>query len=210
MGEYVKASGRFGLVRLYDPVTAITAREGAWRPRAVALAREVLPDGGTVVDIGAGTGNSALRFLKGGFEVIAVDGDPEVLAIARSKKGAEKIDWREGFSTDLDLEDGSVDAVNLSLLLHHLSDEAKGQTLREARRVLRPGGVLIVSDWGPPATLLKPAFLGLRLLDGRENTAAHANGQIPAMIANAGFGEVSVEGRYSTAWGTLELIRAIP
>ena len=30
------------------------------------------------------------------------------------------------------------------------------------------------------------------------------------MIANAGFGEVSVEGRFSTAWGTLELIRAIP
>ena len=153
MGEYVKASGRFGLVRLYDPVTAIiTAREEPWRPRAVALAREVLPDGGTVLNIGAGTGNSALRFLKGGFEVIAVGGDPEVLAIARSKKGAEKIDWREGFSTDLDLEDGSVDAVNLSLLLHHLPTRRRVRRWG-SRRVLRPGGVLIVSDWGPPATL---------------------------------------------------------
>jgi len=210
MADYVKAAGRFGLVRLYDPVTAITTRENVWRPRGVELAREVLPDGGTVLDIGAGTGSSALAFLKEGFEVIAVDGDPEALEIAASKDGADRIDFREGFSTDLDLADATVDAVNVSLLLHHLDDEAKARTLAEARRVLRPGGVLIVSDWGPPTLPLKPFFFGLRLLDGRENTAAHAEGRIPSMITDAGFTDVGVEDSYTTAWGLLQIIRARP
>ena len=208
MSEYVKATGRVRLLSLYDPVIALTTREGRWRSRAVELVREVLPEGGTVLDVGAGTGRSAFAYLDGGFEVIAVDGDPEILEIARSRPGAERIDWREGLSTSLDLEDGTVDAVNLSLMLHHLSDLDKRRTLGEARRVLRPGGVLIVSDWGRPTLAMKPFFFGLQLLDGRENTGAHGRGEIPGMIADAGFIGVTTEGRYSTAWGLLELIRA--
>jgi SAM-dependent methyltransferase len=205
---YVRATGRVGLLSLYDPVIALTTREGRWRPLAVELARRSLPDGGTVLDLGAGTGRSTFAFREGGFDVIALDGDPEALDIARSRPGAEGVDWREGFSTDLDLDDGSVDAVNISLLLHHLDDDAKRRTLGEAGRVLRPGGVLIVSDWGVPTTFMKPFFRVLQLLDGRENTAAHGRGEIPGMIAGAGFTSVTSEGRYPTAWGLLEVIRA--
>ena len=54
--RYVPAAGRAGLTALYDPVMALTMREQRWRPRLVAATLAGLPRGGTVIDVGAGTG----------------------------------------------------------------------------------------------------------------------------------------------------------
>jgi ubiquinone/menaquinone biosynthesis C-methylase UbiE len=215
--RYVPAAGRAGLTRLYDPALALTMRERRWRPRLLDAVAAGLPHAGTVVDVGAGTGTFAIALARARPDVlvIGVDGDPQALEIARAKPGADRVEWREGLAGGLTtgdaLAEGSADAVVMSLLLHHLTPDAKHTALVDARRALGARGWLHVADWGDPGDLLmRIAFTGLRLLDGFENTRAHADGELPAVIRAAGFDGVERHARLRTAWGRLELLRARP
>jgi len=217
VSRYVPAAGRAGLTRLYDPALALTMRERRWRPRLLDAVVAGLPQAGTVVDVGAGTGTFAIALARArpDVSVIAVDGDRQALELAQRKPGAERVEWREGLAGGLTTVDGvaagSADAIVMSLLLHHLTPEAKHAALADARRALGPRGWLHVADWGEPGDLLmKIAFTGLRLLDGFANTRAHAEGELPELIRAAGFGAVERHARLRTAWGRLELLRARP
>jgi hypothetical protein len=75
--------------------------------------------------------------------------------------------------------------------------------------VLRPGGRLVIADWGVPAGLVQKAvFPTLRVLDGATGLADHAAGRLPTVIADAGFDDVSCRLRLPTVWGTLEVLTA--
>jgi hypothetical protein len=80
------------------------------------------------------------------------------------------------------------------------------------RALLRPGGELHVADWGKPHNrLMAVASLGFRWFDGGETTGANLRGELPALIAAAGFGEVAETGRWMTPFGTLAFVRgAVP
>jgi ubiquinone/menaquinone biosynthesis C-methylase UbiE len=201
--RYVPAAGLRALTRLYDPIVSLTMREARWRP---ALVRAVLDgDPATVADVGAGTGTLSIELARAA-HVIAIDGDPEALAIAQHKPGADRVDWRQGTADALPLEDASVDRVVVSLVLHHLSDPAKHAALAEMRRVLRPGGRLHVADWGRPRGLVPTAgFRALQAIDGVENTRALGEGRLPELLGAAGFTAVHTAARLGTAFGTLEL-----
>jgi ubiquinone/menaquinone biosynthesis C-methylase UbiE len=207
--RYVPAAGRAGLTGLYDPVVALTMREPRWRPALLDRVAERIPRSGTVLDIGAGTGSFpiALAAARPDLTVIAVDGDPDVLARARAKRGAGAVDWREGLAGELPFAPATADAVTMSLLLHHLGPDAKRSALTDVHRVMRPGAWLHAADWGRPrGALPRVGFLALRVLDGFEGTRDHAAGRLSDLIAQAGFDHPQTWRRLPTVWGTLELI----
>jgi ubiquinone/menaquinone biosynthesis C-methylase UbiE len=203
--RYVPAAGRAWLTRAYDPVIGLTMRESRWRPAVTVLA---LDAGRDVVDVGAGTGRQALPLAAAGARVVAVDGDPAALSLAQRKKGVRPLSctWRTGLADALPVETGSVDAVVMALLLHHLDARGKRIALREAGRVLRPGGRLVVADWGPPRGLLPSVgFRVLRAVDGAAGLDDHRAGRLLDYIRDARFTALERHNRLPTAWGTLEI-----
>ncbi len=206
---FIPAAGRRGLTALYDPVVALTMRERTFRSRLVA--QVVAGEPRAVLEIGCGTGSLTVRLAQAlpASSVVGLDPDPDALARARAKDPAKRIDWREGNALGLPLPERSFDRVVASLALHHLTTAEKRAALAEAHRVLRPGGRLHIADWGAPQdALMKTAFFALRVLDGFAVTRAHARGELPALIEQAGFSRPQRKDGLRTAWGTLELLSA--
>lgn len=110
-----------------------------------------LQPGETVLDVGCGTG-AAARFaaqdVGASGRVIGVDVNAGMLAVARSlpRVDGAPIEWKEGPARALPVDDASVDVVLCAQTLQFVSD--RPGALSDIRRVLRPGGRLIVSLWG--------------------------------------------------------------
>jgi len=209
--RYVPATGLPGLTRFYDSILSLTMRERMFRGRLREQVLDGLDPGARVADVGAGTGTFAIGLAAAapGASVVAVDGDPEVLAIAAAKEGAAAVEWKRGLAGELPLADGSCDRVTMSLLLHHLDAGGKRAALAEAHRVLGPGGRIHVADWGRPQDpLMRAGLFTLALVDGFDGIRDHAAGRLPGFVEAAGFGPVRRHDRLRTAWGSLELLSA--
>jgi SAM-dependent methyltransferase len=104
-----------------------------------------------VLDVGCGTGRHALALSAAGATVVALDGSPEMLAIGRSKPGAERITWvRHSVPSPLPFADLMFDRAVLGLVAEHLEDLES--TLIEVARVLVPGGLCVLSALHPDRT----------------------------------------------------------
>jgi SAM-dependent methyltransferase len=100
-----------------------------------------------VADLGCGEGYLALEAARWAKHVVAVDVSERSLEGARAlahARSIRNISFKKGEIEDLPLEGGSVDLVLLSQALHHAKDPL--QALREAARVLAPGGTLLLLD----------------------------------------------------------------
>jgi ArsR family transcriptional regulator len=108
----------------------------------------LLPGGMVVADVGCGTGVFASMFAPVACKVIGIDREPTMLDAARSRLGdMGNIELKLGEAESLPLDDQSVDLVVLGLVLHHL--ESPQRALKEAARVLKPGGRVLVVDMQP-------------------------------------------------------------
>jgi ubiquinone/menaquinone biosynthesis C-methylase UbiE len=165
---------------------------GCGNPTAI----EALRSGETVVDLGSGAGMDsflAARQVGPTGRVIGVDMTPAMIERAREnarKVGAANVEFREGRIEELPLEDESVDVI-LSNCVINLSPD-KARVYREAYRVLRWGGRLMVSDivleQPLPAAVVESIDAYLGCVGG-----ASLRAQYLATIHEAGFGEVRVD-----------------
>lgn len=108
---------------------------------------DLLPEGGIVVEIGSGTGALLGALSRGADHLIAIDHSPAMLELARQRVASARltnVELRLGEMSHLPLADGLANAVLLNMVLHHAADPLA--VLKEVRRVLAPGGVLVFAD----------------------------------------------------------------
>lgn len=207
--QYVPALGRPELTGLYDHVLALVAREGRWR---AALLEALQPrDGELIVDIGCGTGSQAIATKRRcpGARVVGIDPDPAVLAIARAKaqRAGVQIEWIQGLggqAADL-IGQGAADAVISSLVLHQCDVPVKGEILSAMARLARPGGRVLIADYGRQRGLMRLLFRMVQAVDGFERTQFNAEGSLPGLMRASGLSAVTERDRIATPTGSISL-----
>lgn len=120
-----------------------------WRLNLPALLDLVPTPGELTVDIACGEGRVARALRERGHRVVGIEGSPALVAAARDADPAFEVEL--GDAASLPLPDGAADLAVMSLALMNLDDMPAA--VREAARVLRPGGVLCVSLLHPLNTL---------------------------------------------------------
>ncbi len=127
------------------------------RPAILELAGDV--SGRRILDAGCGSGPILADLRAGGADITGIDASAGMLEQARLRLGAAADLVVADLADRLPFDDDTFDDVVASQVLHYLEDWAP--TLAEFRRVLKPGGRLILSEEHPAAT-----FLGDRLSGG--------------------------------------------
>lgn len=205
--RYIPALGFRWLTPLYDPLLKWVMREETFKRKLVQQA-DILPQM-KVLDLGCGTGTLTLM-LKHTYpetEVAGLDGDPQVLEIAREKTRGVDIQWDEGLASSLPYPDSAFDRVVTSLVVHHLVTDDKRRAFKEIYRVLKPHGELHILDFGAPRTSLTRFMT--KYMRRLEETADNFDGLIPRFIKEAGFGGVTEAENFVTVFGPLSLWRAV-
>ncbi|HZA61210.1 MAG TPA: methyltransferase domain-containing protein [Actinomycetota bacterium] len=165
--------------------------------RLVATVARHLPAGGTVVDVGNGLGaqDPVIAEVARPTRLVAVNITESQLVAGRNRLGAAGAQPVVADAVRLPLADGSADGViSIEAAFHFRSRPA---FFREARRLLRPGGVLAFSDitterWPRAPTEILAAGVNVRAW-GLRMSAAVAAGELARQLGAAGFGDVVVD-----------------
>ncbi len=125
-------------------------RERSFREKLLAPAR--LTSGESVLDVGCGTGTLAIvakRQVGPTGTVHGVDASPAMIARASSKarKADAEVSFENAVAESLPFPDGRFDVVLSTAMLHHLPRTVRPHAIGEMKRVLKPGGRLLVVDF---------------------------------------------------------------
>lgn len=163
-------------------------RELKFREKVLDLAR--LAPGEVVLDVGCGPGTLAIRAKRrvgpAGY-VAGIDASPAMIAAAtkKAKKAGVDVDFRNAVVEALPFFEARFDAVLSTLMLHHLPRPAREQCVREMRRVLKPGGRVVVVDFSASRSERRGLF------DHFHRHGYVRRDQIVALLTEAGFSVTS-------------------
>ncbi len=174
------------------PQQAMLASLGCGNPTALAQLRP----GETVLDLGSGGGIdvllSARRVAPGG-KAYGLDMTDEMLALAREnqrKSGVTNVEFLKGEIENIPLPDNSIDVIISNCVINLSGD--KDRVLREAFRVLKPGGRLAVSDVITRGEVPEPIRRDILLWVGCI-AGALSDAEYIAKLEKAGFAAISIE-----------------
>ena len=143
--------------------------------------------GDRALDVGCGTGyltSMLAQAVAPGGSVTGVDASAAMVAEASRLRSSVRCTYTVGAAERLEFEDARFDVVTSSLMLHHLPTELRVPALREMRRVLRPGGRLLIAEFRPPRT-----GLGRRVVGAITDPAMQEDQRplLPGLFREAGF-----------------------
>ena len=190
-----------GVYDLLAPLMTL-GQEGRYRRRAIRLLG--LQGSERVLDIGCGTG-VLTRLLaqqlgdKVSSLVVGVDAAPKMIGVARRKAAhVPNIRFDVGVAETLEYADASFDCAVSTFFYHHVDAELKRRSLAELRRVLKPGGRLVIVDVDEPYTWFGRlcAWSGYWLFRQNE-ILENIRGELRRALAETPFREVQRVARYS-------------
>lgn len=199
--SFLPGMGVDWLLPLYDPLTRLLGLDTV---RRNFLLQADLRPGLRVIDVGCGTGTLAV-LMKSLFPDVDVVGlDPDEKALARAGRKARRrgalVRFERGYADALAYPDGYFDRVFSSFMFHHLGRDEKRRMVGEARRVLKPGGVLHLLDFaGPNAGDHRPRPHLWRAHHRLEDNDEHTIG---GLLNDAGLTEVMVTENRAWLGGT--------
>ncbi|SEO49927.1 ubiquinone/menaquinone biosynthesis methyltransferase [Amycolatopsis saalfeldensis] len=147
---------------------------GRWG-RAVSQALELRP-GQRVLDVAAGTGTSSRALAAPGVSVVGCDFSPGMLQVARRR--VPELEFVPGDAMDLPFEDDSFDAATISFGLRNVADHVLA--LAEMRRVVRPGGRVVVAEYSHPTSRLTQTAFQTYLRKAAPRIARALSTNVPA------------------------------
>lgn len=194
--KYIPALSLKWLTPFYDAI--VEGPISALRMRKDLIAQMGDLNGKRILDVGCGTGTFSILIKERFPTAIAtgLDGDPQILEIARKKARDRGLDiqFDHGMSFSLPYPDMSFDVALTSMMLHHLDRDDKQKTAQEMYRVLRPGGWLFGMDFAEPHGSIGRS---LRSLTRHfERVADNVDGYLPIMFENVGFKNYTETRRY--------------
>ena len=182
-----------GHASFYDGLVNMMTLGQARRLRFLTVDQALLKPGEHVLDVGCGTGGvtipAKLQVGKDG-RVTGIDPAPEMIAVARKKASRTglEIDFRIGVIESLLFPDGTFGAVTSSLMMHHLPEQVRVKGLAEIRRVLKPGGRLLIADMMRPSPSFLKRFFTLALHHG--HGVQFGIEDLPKLMRETGFEDV--------------------
>jgi ubiquinone/menaquinone biosynthesis C-methylase UbiE len=184
--NYVPAAGKHWRLPFYDLMAKLLGADAA---RALFVEQAGCRAGDRVLEIGCGTGSLLLLVKKAQptADVVGLDPDPKAMAIARRKarRAGLELSLDQGFADALPYADGSFDRVLSSFMFHHLSRDVKEKTLREVRRVLKPGGRFHMVDFAPAGASGKRGFTA-HLIHADRHLKDNAEERVLGFLRDAG------------------------
>jgi SAM-dependent methyltransferase len=201
---YLPAAGHDWMLPLYDPLVKLLGGDVA---RRTLLEHALIRSGQRVLDIGCGTGTLIvlIKRLHPDVDVVGLDPDPEALGRARRKaqRASVPVQLDRGFSDALPYPDASVDRVFSSFMFHHLQPGEKEGMLREVRRVLKPGGIFSLLDFGGPES--GESGFWARLIHSSHHLSENSAERILALMSQAGFADPKKVGEGTMFFGRVRI-----